>query len=60
MAMGGESGIYFWIEKPKGMWQRTYNRHKAEIIMAEDQATVEFSRVFSGRLSKEEMELYFE
>lgn len=60
IALGGEPGIYSWIEKPKGMWQRTYSRHKAEILAAEQQATSEFMRVFSGRLSKEEMEMYFE
>lgn len=59
-ALGGEPGICSWINKPKGMWQRTYNRHRAEIIAAEDQSTAEFMRRFSGRLSAEEIEIYFE
>lgn len=60
IALGGAPGIYSWTEKPKGMWQRTYNHHRAEILAAERLATAEFIRVFSERLSKEEMERYFE
>jgi len=60
MALGGEPGICSWINKPKGMWQRTYNRHRAEIIAAEDQSTAMFMRKFSGRLSAEELDMYFE
>lgn len=60
LALGGEPGIYSWIEKPKGMWQRTHNRHKNEILIAERLATNEMRRVFAGRLSRKEMEVYFE
>jgi len=59
MSLGGEPGVCSWINKPKGMWQRTRDRHKAEIFNAEEQATAEFVRRFSGRLSREDMEMYF-
>ncbi len=60
MALGGEPGICAWIKRPKGMWKRTHDRHKAEILSAESKATAEFVRMFSGRLNKEEMEMYLD
>ena len=60
MALGGDPGVYSWIERPKGMWRRTHSRHKNEIIRAEQMATDEMRRMFSGRLSAEELEMYFE
>jgi len=60
MALGGEPGVYSWINRPKGMWQRTYNRHKAKIIHSESLATAEMRRMFSGKISAEELEVCFE
>jgi len=60
MALGGEAGVYAWINRPKGMWQRTYIRHKAEIIHAEGLAMAEMRRMFAGKISAQEMEMYFE
>jgi len=60
VALGGEAGVYSWINRPKGMWQRTYNRHKAEILSAERLATTEMRRMFAGKISAQEIEMYFE
>ncbi len=60
MALGGEPGVYSYIERPKGMWRRTHMRHRGEIIWAEQQATAEFMRMFAGRLSLSELDMFFE
>lgn len=60
MALGGEPGCYAWIERPKGMWQRTHMRHKNEILRAERLATNEMRRMFSGKISAQELDMYFE
>lgn len=60
MALGGEPGVYSWINRPKGMWQRTYDRHKANIIHSESLATAEMRRMFSGKISAQELDMYFE
>lgn len=60
IGLGGEPGFYALINKPKGMWQRTYDRHRAEIIAAEAQSVAEFQRMYAGRLSQKDMDLLFE
>ncbi len=60
MALGGEPGTAYWIApKPKGMWQRTYQRMRFEIEWCEDQANQAFLSRFSHLLSPEEREMYF-
>ena len=60
MALGGEPGMEHWITpKPKGMWQRTYQRKRWEIEAAEDQANLSFLSKHAKHLSKEELEMYF-
>lgn len=59
MALGGDPGIDAWIRKPKGMWHRTYYRHKAEILTAERLAINEFKQMLAGELSRDEMEIHF-
>ncbi|SFS45441.1 hypothetical protein SAMN04488040_0413 [Sulfitobacter marinus] len=59
-ALGGEPGTAHWIApKPKGMWQRTYQRKRFEIEWYENQADELFIRKFSHLLSAEERELFF-
>ena len=43
IALGGTPGSYSLPPKPKGMHQRTYERHLAEIAAAEDQGDLAFS-----------------
>lgn len=60
MALGGEPGTAYWIApKPKGMWQRTYQRKRFEIEWRENQADQLFLNKFSHILSQEERERYF-
>lgn len=60
MALGGEPGTAQWIApKPKGMWQRTYQRKRLEIERCEDQADREFLARFRHLLSAEEIEMFF-
>ncbi|MGC1505788.1 MAG: hypothetical protein WA782_16790 [Sulfitobacter sp.] len=60
MALGGEPGTAYWIApKPKGMWQRTYQRKRFEIEWCENQADRLFLSKFSHLLSKEERETFF-
>jgi len=60
MALGGEPGQAYGIaSKPKGMWQRTYERHRAEIEHNERQADLAFLSKYAGRLSSDELEMYF-
>ncbi len=61
MALGGEPGTAYWIApKPKGMWQRTYQRMRFEIEWCEGQANQDFRRRFAHVFSKEEREMYFD
>ncbi|MEP4981587.1 hypothetical protein [Ascidiaceihabitans sp.] len=60
MALGGEPGTAHWIApKPRGMWQRTYQRKRLEIEWRENQADQLFIASFSHLLSGEELEMYF-
>jgi hypothetical protein len=60
MALGGEPGTAYWIApKPKGMWQRTYEKHCSEIEWFENQADHHFVAKFSHLLSKEDRERCF-
>lgn len=60
MALGGEPGTAHWIApKPKGMWQRTYERKCNEIEWCEDQANQLFLSKYRHLLSKDELEMYF-
>jgi hypothetical protein len=59
MALGGEPGTAHWIApKPKGMWQRTYQRKRFEILWCEDQANRLFIARFQHLLSEEEFDMY--
>lgn len=61
MALGGEPGTaHFIASKPKGMWQRTYDRKRFEIQWCENQADRLFLSKFAHLLSQEERELYFD
>jgi hypothetical protein len=57
-ALGGEAGSAHWIApKPKGMWQRTYQRKRIEIKWCEDQANHLFISKFAHILSREERKI---
>ncbi len=59
--LGGEPGSAHWIApKPKGMWQRTYQRKRFEIQWCENQADRLFLRKFSHLLSKSEQAFLFD
>lgn len=61
MALGGEPGAAHWIaHKPKGMWQKTYQRKRLEVERCENQANQLFIAKFAHLLSQEERETYFE
>jgi len=60
MGLGGEPGTAHWISpRPKGMWQRTYQRKRFEIEWCETQADRLFLSKFSHLISTEERELFF-
>lgn len=60
MALGGAPGTAHLIPfKPKGMWQRTYDRKRFEIEWCENQADQLFLSKFAQLLSAEEREMYF-
>lgn len=60
MALGGEPGTaYVVAPKPKGMWQRTYERQRFEIEWCESQANHLFIAKHAHLLIHEERELYF-
>jgi hypothetical protein len=60
-ALGGEAGTANWIApKPKGMWDRTYQRKRLEIEWCENQADRLFLKQFSHLLNREEREIFFE
>ena len=59
-ALGGEPGSAHWIaDKPKGMWQRSYQRKRFEIEWCEGQADRLFLSKFAHLLSAEEREVFF-
>lgn len=59
-ALGGEPGPAYWIgPKPKGMWERTYQRKRIEIERCEENANQLFMAKFAHFLSPEERETYF-
>ncbi|MBU0641860.1 MAG: hypothetical protein KJ731_11950 [Alphaproteobacteria bacterium] len=59
-ALGGEPGTAHWIApKPKGMWQRTYQRKRFEIEWCEHQADQHFIARFAHFLGEEEREMFY-
>lgn len=59
MELGGEPGSAHWIApKPKGMWQRTYQRKRFEIQWCENQADQLFLSKFGHLLNREELESF--
>jgi len=59
-ALGGEPGTASWIApKPKGMWQRTYQRKRWKIQESETQANLFFFGKYRRILNGEELEMYF-
>jgi hypothetical protein len=61
MALGGEPGMAHWIAtKPKGMWQRTYQRKRWEIDHYENQANQLFINKFQHLLTKEDRKFFFD
>jgi len=61
VALGGERGTANWIApKPKGMWQRTYQRKRFEIGWCENQADVWFIEKYSHFLSMDERRMFFD
>ena len=59
-ALGGEPGTAFFIApRPKGMWERTYQRRRAEIKHAEYQANLHFLSKYRKFLSREELGMHF-
>lgn len=59
-ALGGEPGTaQFIAPKPKGMWQRTYERRRNAIEHSEHQANLLFRSKYRNLLSREELEMYF-
>ena len=61
VALGGEPGTAHFIPfKPKGMWQRTYQRKRFEIQWCEDQANQLFLSKFAHLLSAEDRQMFFD
>jgi len=61
IALGGEPGtVHLIAPKPKGMWERTYQRKRWEIERCEHQANLSFLRKYRHVLSSEELEMYFD
>ncbi|MEP1586406.1 MAG: hypothetical protein ABJR46_13210 [Tateyamaria sp.] len=61
MSLGGDPGTVQLIAfKPKGMWQRTYDRKRFEIQRCERQATQLFLRKFAHLLSAEDRQMFFD
>lgn len=60
MALGAEPGTaYFIAPKPKGMWQRTYQRKLNEIEWCEYQSELGFLATMGNRLTEEERKILF-
>lgn len=56
VALGGEPGAAHWIAfKPKGMWQRTYQRKRFEIEWCEHQANRVFIERYRSLLNSEDV-----
>lgn len=61
IALGGEPGTANWIApKPKGMWNRTYQRKRVEIEWCENQANHLFLSKFRHLLSERDLEMLFD
>ncbi len=61
VALGGEAGTAYWIApKPKGMWQRTYQRKRFEIEWCENQADQQFIAKFAHLLSPADRAAFFD
>lgn len=61
IALGGEPGMVHWIaQKPKGMWQRTYQRKRFEIEWCESQANHLFISKFRHLFNEDELRMYFD
>lgn len=61
IALGGEPGTAHWIApKPKGMWQRTYQRKRWEIEWCEHQANLDFLGNYRHLLSDDDCKMLFE
>lgn len=59
-ALGGKAGTANWIApKPKGMWQRTYQRKRFEIEWCENQADQHFLSNFAHLISAKERAMFF-
>lgn len=60
LSLGGEAGTAHWIApKPKGMWQRTYQRKRFEIEWREGQADHLFIEKYAKLLSEAERGMIF-
>ncbi|WP_039017404.1 hypothetical protein [Halocynthiibacter namhaensis] len=60
-ALGGEPGAAHWIApKPKGMWERTYQRKRLKIDWCEDQANSWFIEKYAHLLGTEERAMFFD
>lgn len=60
-ALGGERGTVQWIApRPKGMWQRNYQRKRFEIEWCENKANQLFLSKYSHLFNKEDQEFFFE
>lgn len=60
MALDGEhESLTFMAKRPKGMWQKTYQRKMLEIEKCEEQANIAFIRKYAHILSTREIEMYF-
>lgn len=58
IALGGEPGTAHWIApKPKGMWQRTYQRKRREIEHHEHAANLEFLNRYQHLLNQADRDL---
>jgi hypothetical protein len=61
VALGGEPGTANFIAfKPKGMWQRTYDRKRFEIQWCESQADRLSLSKFAHVLSPEDHQMFFD
>ncbi len=61
MALGGEPGAaHFIARKPKGMWWRTYEKHRQRIEWCEQKASVEFIQKYAHLLDMKEAERFFQ
>jgi hypothetical protein len=59
VALGGEAGTVNWIMRPKGMWQRTYQRKRFEIEWCENKANRLFLSKFEHLFVSGEKEKWF-